>query len=85
MMLLSGCTTTQIKPVTLPATANINKDTVVWLEENNAPDSVIFDFLDCADQGELINRQNGKNPVKVDNWDVGAILGGIWSGITSFW
>lgn len=84
-VLLSGCTTTVVKPVTLPKAFVPQRDSVKWLDENNAPDYVINDFVDCTAQGKIIKKTSSEKPTVQESWDIGGVLSAAWAGITSFW
>ena len=85
MMLLSGCTTTVVKPVTLPKAFVPQGTTIDWLEQNNAPDYVINDMVDCTAQGKIIGKTQDEPAVSSKSWNIGSMLGAAWSGITTLW
>ena len=81
MMLLSGCTTTQIRPVTLPKPFKPSNLTVEWVKVNKAPDHVVDDLVDCTALGLVIEKTSDAEPVKRTQWNYSAILDYVWSGI----
>ena len=81
MSLLTGCTTTQIRPVTLPAPFKPSTETIRWVEINQAPDYVVNDLVDATALGEIIEQTSNNDPIKRTSWKWLSILDYAWSGV----
>ena len=84
-ILLSGCTNTVIRPVTLPKAFKPNRGTIEWLVSKKAPDYVINDMVDCVAQGEIIQETSKQEAVTSKNWDAMSTIKIGWSALTSWW
>ena len=74
LSLSSGCSSTQIRPITLPKPFKPSGDSVHWLKDFDAPDYVVNDFIDCTALGEIIRQTSNKDAINRKEWHWSMIL-----------
>jgi len=80
----TGCSTTQIRPVTLPKPFKPSYESVEWLKDQKAPKYVVDDFVDCTALGIIIEDTTDKTQVTRTDWSFMSIISTAWSVISGF-